>query len=418
MMDPQAYWRVADILGREDFADDELREIWIAIEDLRKAGLDADSVTVGEKHPRLFQRAFEVVNNTPGASNVRGYAKWVLSAATERRVNAAGQRIAKLRGDDAVGEAQRILASCHPRAMSAVRSMREFVQESVLVMQQRCDSTEALTGVPTSLEWLDEQTAGWQRGDLIILAARPSVGKTAFALQACLYAAAQKHPVFLASLEQSGAQIAERSIAHLAGVSMQHILQPKRIEEHEWPRVSNAGADLAALPMMIDETGALTVEAISARVRQVNAERRLGLVAIDYLTQIQPPRADKTADAIQAITRALKALAKELAVPVLLLSQLNREGEARPALTTLRDSGAIEQDADVVIFLHRPQPDRRELVELTIAKQRNGPCDSVYLHADMERMRFLPTEERPNNVGGQVSFARRRGNAGADRAAA
>ncbi len=395
LIDPQAYWRVADILGADDFASDANRALWGAICGLRKAGVDADYVTVGERLPELAGEALRLANATPGSSNVRGYAEWVLQAATERRVQSAGQRIAKLRGADSLAEAQRIMATCQPRAMSAVRPMRDFLRDSVAIMQQRCDAQELLTGVPTSLGWLDEQTSGWQKGDLIILAARPSVGKTALALQCAIHAAVMNYPVFFASLEQSGAQLAERATAHLGNVSLQHITQPKRIEEHEWVGIGDAQGVLSKIPMLIDETGALTVDAICARARQANADKRLGLIVIDYLTQITPPKADKMADAIQSITRSLKAMAKELAVPVMLLSQVNREGTERPVLKNLRDSGAIEQDADVVIFLHRPDESNRGLIELIVAKQRNGPVDSTWLHAAMDKMRFTQTNDRP-----------------------
>lgn len=396
LLDSQAYWRVADIISADDFSTQTNHQIWDAIAELSRSGTAPDYVTVNASLPSVpVSSLMEIANNTPGSANVRGYAERVLQAATERRVRLAGQRIAKLVGPEALSEAQRIMAACQPRSISAVRSMRAFLKDSVALMKSRCDATEFLTGVPTSLEWLDEMTAGWQRGDLIILAARPSVGKTALAIQCAIHAAQSGHPIFFASLEQSGAQVAERATAYVSGVSMQHILQPKRVDEYEWPRLEAAHQGLSELPILIDETGALTVEAICARARQANADKRLGLVLIDYLTQITPPRADKMADAIQVITRTLKALAKELSVPVILLSQLNRDGDDRPILKNLRDSGAIEQDADVVVFLHRPNKDQRELIELIIAKQRNGPIDSTYLHAAMDKMRFLPTDETP-----------------------
>lgn len=395
LLDPQAYWRVADMLAADDFGAAEHRALWETVAELRKDGIDADFVTVGERRPELGSLAVQLSNSTPGSSNVRGYAEWVLQAATERRVRAAGQRIAKLSGAEALAEAQRIMAACQPRSMSAVRSLRSFLKDSVALMQSRWDANEVLTGVATSLDWLDEQTAGWQRGDLIIVAARPSVGKTALAIQCSVHAAQLGHPVFFSSLEQSGSQIAERATAYVSNVSMQHILQPKRVEEHEWNALGDAQTKLAELPFLIDETGALTVEAICARARQANADKRLSLIVIDYLTQITPPKADKMADAIQMITRTLKALAKELSVPVILLSQLNRDGDDKPVLKNLRDSGAIEQDADVVVFLHRPDKEQRHLVEIIIAKQRNGPIGATYLHAAMDKMRFLPTDETP-----------------------
>jgi replicative DNA helicase len=395
LIDQQAFWLVADLIGPDDFSGTDNRALWTTIAELRKSGEPADFVTVGEVAPALADKALHLSSNSPGSASVRGYAEWVLQAATERRVQAAGHRIATLRGADAIGEAQRILGACQPRAMSAVKSIRDYLRESVQTMQQRVDAVDVLTGVPTSLDWLDEQTSGWQRTDLIIVAARPSVGKTALAIQCALHAAKVGHPVFFASLEQSGSQIAERAQSHISGVPLQHILQPKRIEDYEWTKIGDAQAQIAKLAFLIDETGALSADAICARARQANAANRLGLIVIDYLTQITPPKADKMADAIQMITRMFKALAKELAVPIILLSQLNRDGDQEPVLKNLRDSGAIEQDADVVIFLHRPNAEDREHVKLIIAKQRNGPCDSTYLSADMARMRFTPTEYVP-----------------------
>jgi replicative DNA helicase len=411
MCDPQAFWKVADVLTAEDFALPANASLWNAIAELRKAGKEADGVTVAELYPSLERHALEVASQAHfAAANVRQYGEMVIAKAVQRRVNAAGQRIAKLAGEDSLGEAQKILATCQPRIVGAVRPIGDYLGELLQVMQQRTDATELLTGVPTSLPWLDEQTSGWQRGDLIILAARPSVGKTALALQCALHAAQTGHPVFFASLEQSGLQLAERSLAHLANVPLQNIMQPKRADDSDWTRITPALGIVRKLPLQIDETGALTVEAICARARQVNAEKRLSLIVIDYLTQITPPRADKVADGVQQITRALKAMAKELGVPVMLLSQLNREGAEKPLLKHLRDSGAIEQDADVVVFLHRPDDSRRDLVELTIAKQRNGPCDSTFLAAHMDRMRFVETADRPTpprNTRGFGTFASR-----------
>jgi replicative DNA helicase len=396
LVDPQAYWRVADCVCGDDFGNPEHRKIWDSIAFVAKDGKDPDVFSVASLLPSSELRIVEISNAPYSSKNVRTYAGLVAESATARRVVSAGQRIAKLSGKDVLAEAQRILASCQPKALSAVRPLRSFLQECQQLMQSRHDATDALTGVPTSLEWLDEMTSGFQRSDLVVIAARPSVGKTGFAIQAALHAASSGRPVFFASLEQSGVQIAERAVAHTAGVSLQRIMQPKRVEESEWPRIVNAMAELSGLPLQMDESGALSVEAISARARQCNADNRLGLIVIDYLQQIIPPKADKMADAIQHVTRALKALAKELAVPVILLSQLNRDGEDRPVLKNLRDSGAIEQDADLVLFLHRPDATQRDLIELIIGKQRNGPADvSTFLHGPGERMRFVPTDERP-----------------------
>lgn len=395
LTDHLAYWRVADLITGEDFSTSEYRDLWDAISGLRRQGLDADFITIGERNPAQFNLATNLANTNAGSSNVRSYAEWIITAATERRVQVAGQRIAKLRGADSIGEAQRILGACIPRSSTGVKPIRDFLRESVVRMQERVEATEVLSGVPTGVGKLDELTAGWQRGDLIIIAARPSVGKTAFALQTALHAAQADHPVLFMSLEMTGSQLADRALSNLGHVSSVSIREPKRMDEADWGRVTRAGGELDKLPLFIDESSALTVDAIGARVRQQDATKRLGLVVIDYLTQITPPRAESTTEAIQTITRQLKALAKEIQVPILLLSQLNREGEDKPKLSSLRSSGAIEQDADVVAFLHRPDHTQRDLIEFIVAKQRNGPTGEFYLRSQMDVMRFEPCEWTP-----------------------
>lgn len=393
-----AYWRVADLLTEEDFAGDQSRALWRTLSELARSGGPIDVFTAGDKNPHIAAFAMECANATPGATNIRAYAEAVQRDAIIRRVRASGQRIAKLADADALGEAQRILAACAPQMASAIKPVREFLRRSVEQMQKRCDATEVLTGVPTSLEWLDEITSGLQRGDLILVGARPSVGKTALALQVTAHAAGCRYPALFLSLEMAGAQLADRLLSHISGVDGQHIRQPKTMDENDWPRITDAGARIDAMPLLIDETSALSVEQVCARIRQANAMERLGLVVIDYLTCIVPPKAEKLTDGIQIITRTLKALAKELRVPILLLSQLNRAGDSKPSLTSLRESGAIEQDADVVLLLHRPQETQRHLIECIVAKQRNGPIGECFLHFNGATQRFTVTQERPQQA--------------------
>lgn len=391
----QAYWQVADLLTENDFASEAHCALWRAIGEAAKDGTPIDVFTVGDRNPSVAQLAVQVANATPGAANIRAYAEVVRREATTRRIRAAGGRIAKLAGEDVLGEAQRIIASCAPSVAAAIRPARDFLKDSMTRMAERHAATEVLTGVPTSIDGLDEMLSGWQRGDLILVGARPSVGKTALAVQASIHAALAGHPVLFLSLEMAGSQLTDRMLAHLARVDGQCIRQPKTLEESDWPRITAAAERIAAMPLRIDETSALAVEAVCARVRQANSAQRLGLVVIDYLTQMTPPKANRGDEAIQIITRALKALAKELAVPVMLLSQLNRAGDSRPSLTSLRESGAIEQDADVVLLLHRPQAERPELVECIVAKQRNGPIGDCWLHFNRPLQSFQTTQERP-----------------------
>lgn len=398
-----AYWQIADLLTASDFSKPEYGSMFDAIGALLRRGVAVDSITFGEHCPKHAGAALECAASTPGATNIRAYAEIVQRNAVTRRVRASGDRIAKLSGSDAMGEAQRILAACAPRMASAIKPAKDFLSQSVARMAERCDLDGDLTGVPTSIAWLDAMLSGWQRGDLIILAARPSVGKTALAVQTSLHAALSGRPTLFLSLEMAGNQLTDRMLAHLARVDMQRIRQPKQIEEDQWTRIGDAGERIAEAPLLIDDTSGITVDAIGARVRQANAMNRLDLVIIDYLTQIIPPKAQSVTEGVQIITRTLKALAKEIQVPIILLSQLNRQGDSKPSLTALRDSGAIEQDADVVIFLHRPNDDQRHLVECLIGKQRNGPIGEGFLHFDGHTQTFSATQERP------VTPIRRRG---------
>lgn len=420
LADGASYWQVADLVAEDDFQQADLRSIWRIAVAQAKAGEPTDAVTLGEIRPALAEVALSIQANTVASlRNVRAYAGLLGQRGLERKIRQVGQRIAQLSGEDVLGEAQRLLATCVPRGGSAVGTLGEFADQSMAEILSKAESDAEMVGVPTGYEDLDQLTGGWQKTDLIIVAARPSVGKTAFALQSSLHAACQNRPTMFISLEMSGKQLTDRALAHLGGINSLHIRTPKQMEEWEWPALTAAKAKADTLPFRIDESPNATVDAIAARVRQVNAEHRLELVVIDYLTYIRPPKANTVADAIQEITRALKGLAKELQIPVVLLSQLNREGEGAPALKHLRDSGAIEQDADVVLFLHRPDQGDRDLIKVTVGKQRNGPLGEFCLRADMARMRFHATDDMPRQrpvADGFDSLKPRRASAAAHRA--
>lgn len=396
MSDSASFWKVSDLLTADDFASAAARKVWEVLADEVRAGGAVDAITLSEKYPELQQAIFGFTSSFGTVALVRAYAERIVTRAVERRVVAAGQRIAQLRGDGALAEAQRILASCSPRNTDAVKHIKTFLKQSIKGLQARYESTELLSGLATSIPELDEMTAGWQRSDLIILAGRPSLGKTALALQCALHAVRGGTPVLFFSAEMAGQQLTDRSLAYLSRVSLARILKPKLMTDEDWSNVNEAAAELQSLPFFVDDSSGMTIDAISARARQLDADNRLGLVVIDYLTHLTLPRGETVAESIQTATRMLKGLAKDLKVPVILLSQLNRDGDQKPSLATLRGSGAIEQDADVIGLLHRPDPQRRDLVTLELAKQRNGACGEIWLNADMEHMRFLPTDERPH----------------------
>lgn len=391
LLDQRTYWRVADLIGPEEFGKGPHRRLFDAIADLIREGSAVDAVTIGELHPDLEELAMHVGSVTVSTANARTYAEVVLRNATERKVISAGQRIAALRGPETLTEAQRLLATCMPKTSGVASTLRESLKGWFADVERRFDSP-AMSGLPTGLGWLDTLLGGYQPGELIILAARPSVGKTAFALQSAVAAAEAKKPALIISAEMSTPQLTGRLASHLSGVSTTAFRQPQSIDEEGWAAVNTAMVRARDLPIWIDDQS-VTVEAINARARQLDASHRLGLVVIDYLTHLKLPKADRPDLAIGEATRSFKRMAKELRVPVLLLAQLNRDGaNARPTLNTLRGSGDIEQDADVVVFLHRPDEQRREGIEMIVAKHRNGECGETYLHADMQRMRFAESE--------------------------
>lgn len=416
MDDHAAYWRIADLVDDGDFT--QLRELWSAVATLARANKPADCLTIAELHPDLAKVAATTQRASTGAANVRSYAEILSKRSVERRVRLAGDRIAKLGGDDVLGEAQRIIGACAPKLATNMQRIGKHATTSFRGVIARYESDEPYSGVQSGLEPLDNYTAGFQRGDLIIVAARPSVGKTALAIQCALHASASA-PVLFLSMEMTGPQLADRCIAHVGRINLGHVRAPKMMHEEEWPRLSPAKADLDTRALIVDESPALTLDGVCARVRQANADGRLALVVVDYLTCMRFPKAERMDQAVQEVTRGLKQLAKELQVPVMLLSQLNRAGADKPTLTSLRESGAIEQDADVVLILHRPDETKRHLVELIIAKQRQGECGIVWTHFDGAYQCFSPTDERPSADSPDEFTSRRRrgGNPNADRAA-
>ncbi|WP_395119658.1 replicative DNA helicase [Rhodanobacter sp. FW102-FHT14D06] len=392
-----AYWRVADLLTPDDFAGTGHRKLYALITKLAREESPFDAVTIGDLVPQLGALALDLATGDGWrTANVRAYADRVASAAVARRVKLAGQQIARLDGPDVLGQAQQLMGACLPRHIGQVKHIREYIRASVMELQRRADANGAMTGIPTSIKGLDDLTSGWQDGDLIVLAARPSVGKTALVIQSLINACRHGKHVLFDSLEMTGVKVADRAQAHVAQVNLAGMKRPELFDNADFGALLNAGAEIAEMSLHIDETPGITVEALCARARQLHATQHLDLIAIDYLTQMTPPSGKNlsTADALQIITRALKALAKELNLPVILLSQLNRDGEGhRPTLKALRDSGAIEQDADVVIFLHRPNPEKREHLVLIVEKQRDGETGDIHLHANYRHQRFTEIDE-------------------------
>jgi replicative DNA helicase len=266
--------------------------------------------------------------------------------------------------------------------------------DRTVVMLERLEAGQSLLGVDTGFSVLNHLTSGWQRTDMIILAARPSMGKTALALNFLLKAARAGNPVLMFSLEMSADQLAMRLLSTISGLEARQI-RGKRWSRDDHLRLGRAIDELGAMPIFIDETPGISVAELRSKARRAVTQHQVKLVVVDYLQLMSlPPRAESHQLGIAAISRALKALAKELSVPIMALSQLSRQveqrgGDKRPMLSDLRDSGAIEQDADLVLFVYRPemyeQVDSQGnptagRAEVIIGKHRNGPTGIMQLH--------------------------------------
>lgn len=402
MADPKCYWQVADLLVPEDFADGRLQAVFRHIGMSASIGTVFDAVTIADELPQLsdfilndcFQEGWRT-------ASVRAYAERVVETAMARRVRLAGQQIARLTGSDVLGQAQRILALCAPRHAGAIKHISHFATQSYADITRKFSQSGDVTGISSGIPEVDKLTCGWQPSDLIILAARPSVGKTALAMMFTIALAKAKKdgPALVFSLEMSGKQLTDRAISNAGRINGTHLRNPKQMLEEDWPRLTNALSIVRELPIFIDDTCGSTVDVICARARQQHAVNPLGLIVIDYLQLIRPPKAENTTDAVAIISRTLKQLAKELDIPVIVLSQLNREGEGkRPTMANLRSSGAIEQDADVIMFLHRPHADHRDFIELIFEKQRNGPTADIAMEADMAVMSFRVASHIPEGI--------------------
>ena len=407
MLAPESWDRVADRLVEDDFYRRDHRLIFRAIGELSNKGMPYDAVTLGEwfQSQNLAELVgdatyvIELANSTPSAANITAYADIVREKSVLRQMIDAGTEIAGDAFQPEGRSSQELLeiaeqkvfhiAEAGARGRKGFVSMRSAVKEAFQVLHHRYENRGSVTGLPTGFLDLDEMTAGLQPTDLIIIAARPSMGKSALSVNMAEYAALKtKKAVAVFSMEMSASQLAFRLISSLGRINAQH-LRTGDLAEEEWPRVTNAITLLSEAKIFIDDTPALSPGELRARARRLKREHDLGLIVIDYLQLMQVPGTkENRATEISEISRSLKALAKELNIPVIALSQLNRSLEQRtdkrPVMADLRESGAIEQDADVIMFIYRDEYYNQEstekgVAEIIIGKQRNGPTGVVKL---------------------------------------
>ena len=404
-LDAEALDGVIEVLGPQDFYVSAHRKVYEAILSLSVRGQAFDRVTV--KGELTAQGALAAVGGedfidlldklVPSAANLAYYAKIVRDKALIRRLIEAGTLIVQLgyeqTGDvsELVDEAEsKMLAACERRSNgSAPQLVRELMGPTYKQIEADYERGVAITGLSSGLEDLDMLTAGWQPGDLIIVAARPSVGKTALGLGFAMHAAKKGNAALVLSMEMGKIQLTKRLLASESGVDGQRI-RTGQLTDGDFARLANVAGTISAVPLIIDDARNLSALDIRSKARRIARSRSgtsapLALIVVDYLTMMRTDDGTESVSAkVGRNALRLKDLAGELAVPVVVLAQLNRDNAKggkprRPVLPDLRDSGEIEQHADVVVFIHREDGDERAEAqhELIIEKQRNGPTGNV-----------------------------------------
>lgn len=416
LFDQDAIYKVMDILRADDFYTPAHRLIYTALLELNKKSVPVDVLTITEylKNNGSLETAggepyvASLIDLAPVTTNVTTYANIIKEKAIRRELITNSMQIAKMGYDPSIeidsyldGSVKLIFDITQKRFTSTMVGSKELIEKAYQIIEERRKNKMAITGVPSGFDALDEVTSGFQASDLIVIAARPGVGKTSLALNIAVNASVKhQNPVAIFSLEMSKQQLALRLLSMEAHVRYMSILRGY-LEFAEFQRLNKAASIIQNAPIIIDDKPAISMLEIRAKARRLKAENKLKLLIIDYLQIMEQPKdAESTQAAIAALSGSLKALAKELDVPVLLLSQLNREGEKRdfkrPQLSDLRGSGAIEQDADLIIFIHRPELYSKEdgpgkdhgIAEILIAKHRNGPTKNIKLTFIGEFTRF------------------------------
>ncbi|MCS7233016.1 MAG: replicative DNA helicase [Synergistetes bacterium] len=412
LLDGDALARVIEILKPEDFYEPVHRVIYDVILELFDKGKAVDLITVSEalrKKGKLediggVDYLTELIHSVPTSVNADYYAHIVREKAILRGLIRAGTEIARLGyeedrpTEELVDEAEQLIFEIMRRGEeTGFKHIGGIVSPLIDEIERRYSEGREVTGVPTGFREFDKLTSGFQLSSLNIIAARPSMGKTAFAVNIALFAACKERiPVAIFSLEMSKEQLAQRMLSSEARIDAQRI-RTGFLSDKEWRKLAEVAARLSEAPIYVDDTPNISVAEIRARSRRLKAEVNLGLIIVDYLQLVQlKKKVESKQQEVSEVSRALKALARELNVPVVALSQLSRAVEQRqdrrPQLSDLRDSGAIEQDADLVAFIYREEvykPDAEPgIAEIIVGKHRNGPVGTVKLRFFKEYTRF------------------------------
>ncbi len=421
LLDNGALTTSLELLSHDDFYKDSHRRIFTGMIELFDRNEPIDIITLTDHLKKKSDldavggTAYltALVSFVPTSANIRYHCKIVREKAMMRGLLRSVTDIAsnvyegELDAEELMDFAEKTVFDLSERRIKAsFISLKEVIKDSFQMIEHLYDRKETITGVPSGFKELDELTTGFQKSDLIIVGGRPSMGKTAFSLNIAQHVGVNMNePVAIFSLEMSKEQLAFRMLCSEAMVDSNSI-RKGFIKKDDWHSLTSAAGKLAGAPIFIDDTSGMTVLEMRAKARRLKAEHGLSLVVVDYL-QLMRGRGnvERREQEISEISRSLKGLAKELRVPVIALSQLNRGVETRggnkkPTLADLRESGAIEQDADVIIFLYRDEvynkdnPDNRNKAEIIVAKQRNGPTDSLTLSFLSQCTRFMDYTDR------------------------
>jgi replicative DNA helicase len=417
LLSARAFDQVADVITESDFYREDHRLIFRAIHELSNKGKPCDAVTVTEwfeSHGKVDQvdggdYISQLVSNTPSAANVKAYAEIVREKSILRQLIDVGAEITSgvfsSDGRDSrelLEDAERqvfAIADQGMRSTAGFVSVQDTIKEAIEKIQELHEFEGEITGTPTGFKDFDKLTAGLQDSDLIIIAGRPAMGKTTLAMNIAESAAIKNNvPVAIFSMEMSALQLVMRLFSSLGQID-QTRLRTGNLDELDWPKLTSAMNLLHKSKLFIDETPALSPSELRARARRLKREHNIGMIVVDYLQLMSVPGSkENRATEIAEISRSLKAIAKELHLPVIALSQLNRALEQRPnkrpIMADLRESGAIEQDADLIVFIYRDEvynvdtPDKGK-AEIIIGKHRNGPTDTVALTFQGQWLRFV-----------------------------
>ncbi|MBV9707371.1 MAG: replicative DNA helicase [Chloroflexi bacterium] len=419
IIDPEAVVLVADFLQPEDFYRDAHHTVYEVILQLYEQHEPADFITICDELERLNKLEqvggasyiTSLINQVPTSGNVEYYGRIVERTAILRRlIHAAGEIAATAYeegdADAALNKAEQLIFSIGQRhSRSDFSSLRELLSDYMQKLDQLHERRGSIVGVPTGFTDLDRLTGGLQKSDLIILAARPAIGKSSLALSMAHNSAIKhKQSIAIFSLEMSKEQLVQRLLSMDAGIDQQR-LRTGWIEDDEWERIIYSMGTLSEANIWIDDTSALSTTEMRSKARRLQAEHGVDVIIVDYLQLMQSSvggkRNENRVQEISEISRNLKGLARELDVPVLALAQLSRAVESRqskvPQLSDLRESGSLEQDADIVMFIYRddvynPDSERKNIADILVAKHRNGPVGEVSLYFQASQTRFCDLE--------------------------